>query len=1064
MTVGVIIQCRLASTRLPQKALLPLGGKSAILWTLDAMRRVPAETYVLACDFDSEATLRPLAEQAGWECFAGPKDDVLERFCRAAARRRIDLIVRATGDNPFLFYEAAAASVAEAQKTGADYFTFTGLPHGSGVEVLKTAALRDANAHTADPYEREHVGPALYRHTGAYSCVFTEAPVEWRRPDLRTTIDTPADYRRAQRALRLLAGNTPEGKDAGGPFSAAQICAAFTNPAVTRPVFCVPSVQKGRGTGHLRRVLALAQETGADVYVPGECGLAETAALVAQAIAGGLAPWQITDSLPQKGEYALILADAFALTQAESHTFSALAPLAAIDEGSEHTAYCDYVLDSIPAYKLTRKANAVHSEFIPLPMNRRRSGDRACDTVLAVFGGEDPAGLTLRAASACAECGKTVTAITAHPVEKQRKIPARLAGKITFIEPVQNLRESLYLYDAVITHYGFTAFEAVAAGCAVILLGTTPLHTALAKKYGFAYVPQGSLAPARLPRALAKRFGKPETLYRVLGFMAPGSRTEAAGHTGAGSLSGFVRRLAQGERLPCPLCGKAHPENGDRIIARTEERTFRRCGTCGIVYIAWTNAKPAAAYNESYFFAEYKNQYGKTYLEDFAAIKAQGARRCKIINSLYRRRPGPNQTPPALLDVGCAYGPFLSAARDAGWSVHGLDISKEAVDYVAQTLAFPAVCGNFAELEPENLFAQFEKIQGNRKGGGTVRYWDTSTEKATELREEYFGTPEELREKARPERQARNKEEADSILKEIAKNGLLHNAANPALVVTLSNTSIRKILDDKAVKKSFSEGAHFLGAANIDKLFLNAIEPWQFRLDPRKENRDIQSRKFLYSPLLFEEKIVPVKLTVKQYKTEANGIRLYSIEAIDIDLGKKREDVGNLASYPFAETNAQERPSYTSSWEDTSVSSISKISQGFDSVNMWFVIEHFQALGKALDRASAALKAGGIFAFSTPSASGVSAQYNRDAFFAQSPRDHYTLWEPERARRILRQKGFTVVRMVSTGHHPERFPVYTKLIRYPRLAKLCKALLGQYSRLFRLGDTFEVYCVKTGGK
>ena len=41
--VVVIVQCRMSSTRLPGKALLPLGGKTVLEWTLASMKKIPAE-------------------------------------------------------------------------------------------------------------------------------------------------------------------------------------------------------------------------------------------------------------------------------------------------------------------------------------------------------------------------------------------------------------------------------------------------------------------------------------------------------------------------------------------------------------------------------------------------------------------------------------------------------------------------------------------------------------------------------------------------------------------------------------------------------------------------------------------------------------------------------------------------------------------------------------------------------------------------------------------------------------------------------------------------------------
>ncbi|HOX92250.1 MAG TPA: methyltransferase domain-containing protein, partial [Spirochaetales bacterium] len=93
-----------------------------------------------------------------------------------------------------------------------------------------------------------------------------------------------------------------------------------------------------------------------------------------------------------------------------------------------------------------------------------------------------------------------------------------------------------------------------------------------------------------------------------------------------------------------------------------------------------------------------------------------------------------------------------------------------------------------------------------------------------------------------------------------------------------------------------------------------------------------------------------------------------------------------------------------------------------DCVTMWYVIEHFDRLGAVLTRVSSLLKDGGVFAFSTPSGSGISARKNLVEFLDRSPDDHYTVLSPVSIRGILARYGFAVQRIVVTGHHPERFP------------------------------------------
>jgi 2-polyprenyl-3-methyl-5-hydroxy-6-metoxy-1,4-benzoquinol methylase len=103
-------------------------------------------------------------------------------------------------------------------------------------------------------------------------------------------------------------------------------------------------------------------------------------------------------------------------------------------------------------------------------------------------------------------------------------------------------------------------------------------------------------------------------------------------------------------------------------------------------------------YGREYFFENYKKQYGRTYLEDFDKIKGIGIKRCGQIRRLVSGG--------RLLDVGCGYGPFLSAAEQAGYSPFGIDISKEAAAYTGEELGFKVAAASLEEFLPGALGVQ----------------------------------------------------------------------------------------------------------------------------------------------------------------------------------------------------------------------------------------------------------------------------------------------------------------------------------------------------------------------
>ncbi|MFW5849282.1 MAG: cytidylyltransferase domain-containing protein [Spirochaetota bacterium] len=192
---GVFLQVRIGSTRLPGKALLDLCGRPVVEHAMSSLRRLPASHHVLLTDSGSAESLRPAAARCGFELFVGPGENVLERFVLASRGYGVDEIVRATGDNPFVSWELARLAVVLLRREGADYAAFDGPPLGTGVEVVRAAALETALRETDDPYDREHVTPYLYRNPDRFACRRVLSPPAYRCPGARVTLDTEVDYR-----------------------------------------------------------------------------------------------------------------------------------------------------------------------------------------------------------------------------------------------------------------------------------------------------------------------------------------------------------------------------------------------------------------------------------------------------------------------------------------------------------------------------------------------------------------------------------------------------------------------------------------------------------------------------------------------------------------------------------------------------------------------------------------------------------------------------------------------------------------------------------------------------
>lgn len=129
----------------------------------------------------------------------------------------------------------------------------------------------------------------------------------------------------------------------------------------------------------------------------------------------------------------------------------------------------------------------------------------------------------------------------------------------------------------------------------------------------------------------------------------------------------------------CPLCGNSE---SNRTLFELS-RFIVECGACGLVFAApLANDERQADYDETY----YRSGIYADYLEDRAAIRKNAVRTLSELEKLVSGR--------SLLDVGCAAGFFLEAARDRGWSVRGLDISSYASEYARAELRLDVEAGS----------------------------------------------------------------------------------------------------------------------------------------------------------------------------------------------------------------------------------------------------------------------------------------------------------------------------------------------------------------------------------
>ena len=201
---ALVLQARMDSGRLPRKSMLPLGGRPLIYRVMEAFSFFPVDQKILACPHDCVDTFNALADEAGFHIVPGPTDDVLERYSLAVKYSGAERIIRVTGDNPFVFTDAALSIHKEAMDLNADYAGYSSLPHGAGAEAVLSEALLRAQKEAVSEYDREHVCPYLYNNPLLFHIHRPLVPKIWQGINMRITVDTPEDYKEAEKLYSLL--------------------------------------------------------------------------------------------------------------------------------------------------------------------------------------------------------------------------------------------------------------------------------------------------------------------------------------------------------------------------------------------------------------------------------------------------------------------------------------------------------------------------------------------------------------------------------------------------------------------------------------------------------------------------------------------------------------------------------------------------------------------------------------------------------------------------------------------------------------------------------------------
>ena len=199
MSIGIIIQARMGSERLPNKVLMDLSGKPVLKHIVDRVKQSKNVNKIIIA-----TTINPKDDAVVDFCkleklnyYRGSEENVLERFLNAAKVFEIDTIIRITGDCPLIDPMIIDEMIDKYLIIKPDILTNAGLdlskrtyPRGLDTEVFSFSSLKFAHENAKHKYHFEHVTPFIYEQSKLVQYFQNDTNYS----HVRITLDTIEDF------------------------------------------------------------------------------------------------------------------------------------------------------------------------------------------------------------------------------------------------------------------------------------------------------------------------------------------------------------------------------------------------------------------------------------------------------------------------------------------------------------------------------------------------------------------------------------------------------------------------------------------------------------------------------------------------------------------------------------------------------------------------------------------------------------------------------------------------------------------------------------------------------
>jgi len=192
--VGVIVACRMKSSRLKNKAILEIEGQSSVERCLESClnMKVADEVILATSDVKEDSILENYTLGGLVHFWKGDPDDVIKRYIEVCENYNIDVIIRVTADCPVVSSEISEVLLKRHFESGADYTAARDCAVGTGCEIYNLEALKRVISFLGDANSSEYMTWYMQNNPEIFKLEIVDLPSELVR-NYRLTLDYAED-------------------------------------------------------------------------------------------------------------------------------------------------------------------------------------------------------------------------------------------------------------------------------------------------------------------------------------------------------------------------------------------------------------------------------------------------------------------------------------------------------------------------------------------------------------------------------------------------------------------------------------------------------------------------------------------------------------------------------------------------------------------------------------------------------------------------------------------------------------------------------------------------------